>query len=188
MNIRFPKGWSTHMPMLIRLVQMTDKPVLEIGSGLYSTPLLHWLCKERNVKLITYEDTPEYFKFAKSFQSRNHSIRFVEDWKNIDVETNWGVVLIDHHPEEQRGKDIMRLKDKADYFVLHDSEKEIVYGYDKVWEHFKYRYDWKDCKPWTTVLSNSKDLSFLQKTELQIKQEEETVLSKPKNIHHVYKK
>lgn len=164
MNIKHPKGWGTHMPMLIKTVQRTQGPVMEIGAGLYSTPLLHWLCKERNIRLITYENDPEFFKVAKGFQSRNHRIRFVNDWSEIDGDTHWGVVLIDHHPEEQRGKDVIRLKDKADYLVLHDSEKEVQYGYDKAWSHFKYRYDWKECKPWTTVLSNFDDLSWLQKT------------------------
>jgi len=155
-----PKRWGTHMPMLIKLVQMTNGPVLELGAGLFSTPLLHWLCRERKVKLVTYEDNPEYYKFAVDFRSRGHSVRLIKDWNEIDTKTHWGVVLIDHGLlPEQRAIDTIKLKDKADYLVLHDSQYESLYS--EVWKHFKYRYDWKDCKPWTTVVSNLKDLSDL---------------------------
>ncbi len=54
----------------------------------------------------------------------------------------------------------IRLKNSADYIILHDTEPdcEKEYGYDKVWEHFKYRKDWKLCRAWTTVVSNTKIL------------------------------
>lgn len=160
--MRLTKNWSSHMAMLIKTIMLTDKPVLEIGSGLFSTPLMHWLCKMRGLKLVTYENIEEYYKFAKGFQSPNHRIKFVKDWNEIDLKTHWGVVLIDHHPSEQRGLDAIRLKDKADYLVLHDSEKPEFYNYEQAYPHFKYKFDWKECKPWTTVLSNFKDLSNLK--------------------------
>lgn len=159
MSTRLNKKYTTHMPMLIKVVQMSEGPILEIGSGLFSTPLLHWLCHEKGRKLITYENNQDYFKFAKGFQSRNHRIRFIKDWNEIDARTHWGVVLIDHEPVEQRHLDILRLKDKADYIVIHDTEKEDSWEFKNIWSHFKYRYTWKGCVPWTTVVSNFKDLS-----------------------------
>lgn len=143
------------MPMLIKCVEISDGSVLEFGAGLFSTPLLHWLCFGR--KLITYEDNLSYYKFAKKFTSRNHTIRFVKDWNKIDLGKHWGVVLIDHI-SERRSVDAIRLKDKADYIVLHDTQSND-YKYNEVWKHFKYRYDWKACKPWTSVVSNFKDIS-----------------------------
>ena len=151
------------MPMLIKVVQMSEGPILEIGSGPFSTPLLHWLCHEKGRKLITYENVPDYFKFAKGFQSRNHRIRFVKDWEEMDIKAHWGVVLIDHEPAKRRHADILKLKDNADYIVIHDTEpeRENKYGYQNIWPLFKYRYDWKGCRPWTTVVSNFKNLSNL---------------------------
>jgi len=168
MKIRSNKAWSTHMPMLIKCVQMSDGPVLEIGSGLFSTPLLHWLCYEKGRKLITYENNLDYFSFAKSFQSRNHRIRFIKDWDEIDTEAkmHWSVVLIDHTPEERRKIDAIRLKEKADYIIIHDTDCESKYGFDEVWPHFKYRYDWRGCRPWTTVVSNFKDVSKIEKPNI----------------------
>ena len=147
------------MPMLIKAVQASEGPILEIGSGLFSTPLLHWLCHEKGRRLITYENNEDYFKFAKGFQSKNHRIRLVKDWEEIENKKRWGVILIDHEPAEQRRADILKFKDSADYIVIHDTERESRYGLKDVWPHFKYRRDWKACKPWTTVVSNFKDLS-----------------------------
>ena len=157
-NIRFRKAYTTHMPMLIKAVQLTKGPVMELGSGLFSTPLLHWLCKKDSRKLVTYENMLEYYPFARQFRSRNHHVRLIDSWDKIDVETHWSVVMIDHKPAERRAIDAIRLRDKADYIVLHDTERS-VYGYDKIWPHFKYIYHWKSCKPWTTVVSNFKNLN-----------------------------
>ena len=47
--------------------------------------------------------------------------------------------MVDHSPKKplRRGDDVIKLKNTADYIVLHDSEKEKEkhYGYNKVWEH-----------------------------------------------------
>ncbi len=163
MITKITKKSSTNFPMLMKVVEMSGGPVMEIGSSASSTPLLHWLCKERNLKLVTYERNPDNFEFAKDFKSRNHIIRLIGDSDKIDTESHWGVVLINQSSAEQMGIDIIRLQNNADYIVLPDSEKEVSHGYDKIWEHFDYRYDWKDCKPWTTVISNFKDLKNLQK-------------------------
>lgn len=146
------------MPLLIKFIEMTDGPVLELGAGVYSTPLMHWLCHEKNRKLVTYESDPSYYSFAKRFRSPNHTVCFTKDWSDLDLETHWSVVLVDHFVT-RRAIDTIRLKYKADYIIIHDSEgTSEEYGYDKVWPHFKYRLDWKDEKPWTTVVSNFKKL------------------------------
>ena len=143
--------------MLIKIVLKSRGDVVEVGSGFFSTPLLHWLCKGMNRKLITYESDPDYFKFAKKFQSLGHTIRLIENWDEMDFKTHRGVVFIDHVPE-RRSTDILNFKDKADYIVIHDTEADS-YNYETVWSHFKYRYDWKDCRPWTSVVSNFNDVS-----------------------------
>jgi hypothetical protein len=144
------------MPVLITTVQMTNGPVLELGAGIFSTPLLHWLCEEKKRKLVTFEDVKKYYRFAKQYRSKTHSVEFVEDWDKIKIDKHWSVALIDH-PENRRVKDALRLKDRADYIIIHDTQ-DSVYGYDKIWPHFKYIYHWKYCKPWTSVLSNTYEI------------------------------
>jgi hypothetical protein len=66
------------------------------------------------------------------------------------------VVFIDHAPGIRRFQDVINFKDTADYIVMHDTESEQykVYGYDKAWSYFKYRYDWVDGQPNASVVSN----------------------------------
>lgn len=161
LTFKNPKSWSTHMPMLIKTVQASEGEVLEVGGGVFSTPLLHWLCKVEGRKLTTYENDPITFEFVHAFQSHLHRTRFIKSWDKMDFKRHWGVVLIDHHPEARRTPDAIRFKDSADFIVLHDTEKPLKYGYDELWQHFKYVYHDKGCRPWTSVVSNTKDLSFL---------------------------
>lgn len=163
-HVNLNKQRSTHMPMLIRTVQATSGPVLELGAGPYSTPLLHWLIAGSGRYLVTYDNVPLFYNYAKRFQSRDHIVYLTKDWREIDQDnTYWSVVFIDHsgkiRDDSRRGGDAIRLKDRADYIVLHDTDNEDTCGYIKMWPYFKYRFDWKYCKPWTSVVSNFIDVS-----------------------------
>lgn len=162
MEVDLKKSQTTHIGVLVKVLEASDGDVVELGAGPASTPLLHWLCKEMNRKLITYENNPDYFNFAKSFHSRGHQIISVGDWNSIDTKTHRGLVFVDHAPAERRGPDAIRFKDSADYIIMHDTEKPDDYGYDEVWPNFKYSYTWKECRPWVSVVSNTKDLSWLE--------------------------
>lgn len=155
-NLSLQKGNSSYMPLLIKAIQISEGPVLELGAGIFSTPLLHWLCAEKRRTLVTYEDNNDFFEFARQFRSRNHRILSVDDWDKIDIEKNWGVVLVDH-VKERRAVDTLILKDCADYIILHDTNVP-KYKYEEIWPHFKYVYHWKFCTPWTSVVSNRKKI------------------------------
>lgn len=155
------KEMGSHMPMLLKVIPMTKGAVCEIGSGFYSTPLLHWLCLGRT--LYTYENDPEYLHYARKFQTKNHRIRHI---KEIDFERDWDVVFIDHNNQKSgtlRGEMAMKFKN-AKFIILHDTEYQSVenYGYDKMFPHFKYRYDYKDYIPNTSVVSNVIDVTKWQ--------------------------
>jgi len=152
MRIKVHKEWSTYLPMLIKCVQATDGPVMELGAGVFSTPLLHWLCEEKGRKLVTYENVEKFYVFAKCYESKTHVVQKVDNYDEIDTESHWSVVLVDHDAT-RRMMDTIRLKRSADYLILHDTHHE-VYRYRHVWHHFKYIYHWKFCKPWTSVVSN----------------------------------
>ncbi len=160
-RLRRAKEWSSHQTMLIKAVFASRGPVAEVGGGLFSTPLLHWICKSLNRKLITYENEPEFYRFAKKFQSKLHIIRWIENWDDMDFKRHWGVVLIDHTPNlpQRRAIDVISFKDTADYIVVHDTYLPEHFNYGTVWPHFKYRYDWTECKQWTTVVSNFYDVT-----------------------------
>lgn len=90
-----------------------------------------------------------------------HEVRFVEDWAKADISGEWSIALVDHSPGKRRIEEIKRLKDTTDYIIVHDTEPAEYYGYEKIWDLFKYRFDYTQVIPNTTVLSNKHDLKGL---------------------------
>lgn len=162
----FEMETSTHFPMLIKTVQMTTGTVLEVGSGIFSTPLLHWLCYGQKRMVITIEHYKHYLDFASKFKSEWHQVLYKDPKKIMEFQVpneRLSVVFIDHSPKRPRtrGDDALLFKDVADFVVLHDAgvDGHKKYGYDQLYSQFKYRYDWTGCLPHTTVLSNFIDVS-----------------------------
>lgn len=153
-------GWSTHMPVLIKLASITTGPIMEIGSGIYSTPLLHWWCTETNRRLVTYERDKDFIRFAKEFESEHHIVRLVSDFLTIPNTDHFSIIFIDHEGHS-RGKTAVHFKDSADYIVIHDSNVVRKNMYQIAFPEFKYRKDYDRFIPWTTVLSNTKKLNDL---------------------------
>lgn len=165
MDFSYSTTYSSHLPILIKVMQISEGPVLELGSGVFSTPVLHWLCLEAKRLLVTYENNKEYFDMNKAFQTDTHEVKFIYDWSEARIEnTHWGVVFVDHGPAERRVAEIRRLAQIADYVIVHDTEPDHdkYFGFiDKAFPLFKYRYNYKRRRPYTTVLSNFKDLTNL---------------------------
>jgi len=170
-KMSFPKGYSTHMALLLKVLDKSKGDVLELGGGVFSTPLLHWYCKNKNRKLITYDDEIKFYNFEHQFTSKLHRIKLINNWDEVDASIHRGLVFIDHGGRRsdhrtrgsRRGIDAIRFKDSADYIVLHDTEPKAwaIYGYDKIWEHFKYKFDWDKCFPMASVVSNFYSLDDL---------------------------
>ena len=152
---------STHFPMLMKAIQLTNGPVLEIGSGLFSTPLLHWMCFKDKRSLTTIESYEHYLEFAKEFETDWHKVQFLPPTEAPTPE-KYSVVFVDHSPKKPRtrGSDALLFKD-SDYIVLHDGgvDANPKYGYQEIYSQFKYVYHWNDIVPNTTVLSNFHELT-----------------------------
>lgn len=162
--MRFSPGWASHLPVLIRVLQISEGPVLELGSGIFSTPVMHWLCLETKRQLVTYENVPGYFRMNRKFGHGSHEIKLVEDWDKAPIEAqHWGVAFVDHEPAERRKVEIARLAKIADYVIVHDTEPEndSEYGFIKnSFPLFKYTYHHRRYKPHTSVLSNFTDCVY----------------------------
>lgn len=162
MIIRPSKDRGSHLPVLMKIVNMTNGPILELGAGPFSTPFLHWACFEKKRKLVSYENNREFFlSDIEQYQSDFHEVHFVENWDKIDISGHWDVAFIDHCPKLRRIKEIKRLANSANYIVVHDTEgrSDRKYKYSTIYHLFKYRYDFRNARPFTTILSNLKDLS-----------------------------
>lgn len=154
---------GSHLPVLMKLVSITNGPILELGSGWYSTPYLHWACYANKRKLVTYEDNPKWFDFTKQFASEYHLIRLVDDWNKIDISEPWSIAFIDHDPivDRKRVEEMKRLT-HADYVVAHDTEnsRNRHYRYFDAYKLYKYRFKFTSAGlPYTSVFSNKFDVS-----------------------------
>ena len=156
--------YCSHLPILIKVLQVSDGPVLEMGMGPFSPPVMHWICLEMKRSLISFDTDPEYFESNKAFENAGHKVNFIKNWDDADiVSTHWGVAFLDHAPALRRKEDAKRLVNNTDYLVLHDSEtsKDRYFGYSEIFPLFKYQYGYKRQSPFTAVLSNSQDLKNL---------------------------
>jgi hypothetical protein len=156
---------GSHLAVLIKLVNETTGPILEMGSGVCSTYFLHWACFPTNRKLVTCENKPEYYDFARRFGYNFHTVHCTEDLDSLDLSGPWSIAFIDHEPPERRGVEVERLKDCADYIVVHDTDAKrmAAYGFnaDLLNGLFKYKWRYKRGTPYTSVFSNRCDLSGL---------------------------
>lgn len=164
--MQYREAGGSHIPILTKVMALSDGPVLEMGMGPFSSPILHWLCLDKKRQLFSYENNPNWFKKNSVFKRHFHKVTFVENWDDVDIENvHWGVVFIDHAPNDRRIVDIKRIANKADYIIMHDSGdyQDEHYRYNEIYPLFKYRYNYERQKPYTTVVSNFKDLSNLNK-------------------------
>lgn len=151
---------ATHVPLLIRVFDKSDGDVLEIGTGWFSTLVLHWLAHIYKRNVYSCENSEYWYKRALRFKSEFHHIVKINSWDNLPADKHWGLVFVDHFPEGRRHIEIERFKDITDYIVVHDTQPEddAKYQYLGSWKHFKYKKDWTKAKSWATVVSNLNSL------------------------------
>jgi hypothetical protein len=154
---------GSHIPLLIEVLKHSEGPVLELGTGLNSTPVIHWLCNKKR-EVDSYESSPMFYRAAWNYHTDWHRVNKVEDWdKDLTIDRHWGVVFIDHAPGIRRNVEMGRVANNADFVIVHDTEpkSDWHYKYSNHFADYKYRYDFTDAYPHTSVFSNFKDLSFL---------------------------
>lgn len=162
---RYDLGYGSHVPILAAAVARTTGPVIELGMGWWSTPLLHMLCRDR--QLLSCETDPLWFSGFQFMQSSSHVMRQVESWKReTDIDRiKWDVAFVDSHPGEMRPDLVLRLKEKVRFIVCHDTEADIPpsggnYGWKRLEGAFKYEVIYKEVRPWTTVYSDFEEFKL----------------------------
>lgn len=156
--------YGSHLPVLISIVNATSGPILELGTGLFSTPYLHFACLPTKRRLVSYDSDEGWIHNFKDFRSDFHEVIFIDDWDKLDTNGQWDIVLVDHGPDERRQVEAKRFAGNAKYIILHDSnpEYDYLYKYSEVYPLYRNRFDYNSLHPNTTVLSNQSDLSGLK--------------------------
>ena len=147
-------GWGSHLPALVHYVLRTRGPVLELGAGQWSTPVLHAMCAAGGRKLVTAEEDAAWrMKLAGDLAGEGHE--FLASYgRAINRAGYWSVVLIDH-AMDRRQADLLALGGRADVLVCHDTNC-VKYGWD--FSRFRHRRDWADLSPTTTAVSDVLEL------------------------------
>lgn len=147
-----PNG--VHAPILATLLSKTTGPILELGVGNNSTPLIHFMCQDRFCLSID-ASLDWYSAFVRVFGSRLHcfvhsgdmtvseklsALLSYEDFKDV----HWGVAFIDHAPAGDRVKCVEILRGRAEYIICHDTEPTVPkeYAWENVFDTFKHKYYW----------------------------------------------
>ena len=130
---------ATHQRSLLVALNNTTGPVLELGSGWYSTPILHEICKQQSRMLYTIDNNQEWLSQFSDMESPLHKLECVGWWGDLVFrEPRYGLVFVDHAPACRREDEFRRLLKMADVFVAHDWEEKPAYGYSRVEKLFKY--------------------------------------------------
>lgn len=119
--------YFTHQPVLYAAVMKSKGPILELGCGDGSTPLLHELCEQQGRRLVTVENNREWWdRYRKQYVTEWHRFIFADDWPAVltddQLDIEWGVVFVDQSPWEARHQSIRIFGDHAEYVVLHDCD------------------------------------------------------------------
>lgn len=168
--------YGTHFPALATVVAHTTGPILEMGCGDYSTPLLHALCSPTQRLLVSAESNKAWLSVFMDLQRSWHTFVYVpayekEDsrnngwfsvdqdvWDLVGNDVQWSVVFVDHSPCNRRVIDIQRLRKNTDIFVIHDTEDKD-YHYELVINTFKYKYVYENYLPLTAIVSDTIDVA-----------------------------
>lgn len=154
-------AYATHLRMLVRAALRRSGPILELGCGDYSTPVLAEFARDRREKLTVLSADPEWSARYRAIAD----VRPVAAWESFESPSawprpdgaagRWGLVLLDN---EQLTRDRVRLLPAlaivARIVVVHDVDKMVDLD---AWEtvralFYRIEVDHDLGPPWTAML------------------------------------
>lgn len=170
--------YSSHLPLLAAAVSKYSSKlnrIIELGAGQYSTPILRSVCGCIGKQLMTIDNDyswllhvmPRGVLESDSINDSFHRCLHIPDWNDLHrygQELICDVAFVDVAPAELRKTVIEVMRRWANIIVIHDTETEQRHNYPGVNEQirtFKYQITDRRRGPWTTVVSDSIDVSEL---------------------------
>ena len=144
-------GAGSHVPLLASVVATAGPgPVLELGVGDSSTPLLRELCKAMGRELVGVDTHEEW---ARKYGAHLLSAPPAGLW-----ERDWAVVFIDTSPPPTRLELVQLVRYRAEFIVIHDTDNQGGDLADLVayFDTFPHLYTDESTRPWTTVVSGTR--------------------------------
>lgn len=135
-------SWGSHLVPLMACVCATRGAVLEVGTGNWSTPVLHTYCIAAGRKLVSVDEDRNWIDQYKRMQVCEHYVGSCE----YDVflpeaaSDKWSVVFLDHSPGQRRAADALLFRDCATYILVHDySGAEIADAFAPILDRWPFR-------------------------------------------------
>ncbi|CAF2503323.1 unnamed protein product [Rotaria sp. Silwood2] len=162
-------NYGSHAIVLLAALYVSQSgPILELGMGATSTPLLHRLALKQKRFLLSADSDLRWINYFSSLTGNNtlHQLQYVEiktemgiEWasSNLAYYKNWTVVFIDHRPGPRRQFDLMGYSHQSDIVVLHDTEQSSLYKYSQGLLLYRYQYRFTKLKPYTDALSSKNE-------------------------------
>ena len=137
---------SNSIPLALAALISPPGDFLELGMGLFSTPLLHKIAYHQKRHLISVDTDLEWMnKFIIYNVTQEHKLYHLkckDDIYKFGLEREWSLVLVDHIYGNMRAFNAIAFAQKAQLVVVHDSEKTSAAGYmyekNNMTGHFKY--------------------------------------------------
>lgn len=146
--------YGSHIPVLISAILLSEGDILELGSGLFSTPALHYFSLAFQRNLVTYENSEQFYEELLLARYRNsfHTVMKIHDWADIRIDRPWGVAFVDCRPESDRQNLVQQIAKLAHFVVVHDWVQQFPYTtFSKL---FRYNHVYRYAEPFTAVYSN----------------------------------
>ena len=157
--------YGSHAIVLLAAAFLSPSgPILELGMGSTSTPLLSRLAQDQRRPLVSADSDQRWINYFSSLSSNNsfHRFKHVEiktemgvEWAmaNLEDMERWNIVFLDHRPGPRRKFDLMAYSQRSDLVVLHDTEQTSMYQYHEGLKYYPYQFRFIKLKTFTDVLS-----------------------------------
>lgn len=125
--------YATHQRLLVKWMMRTAGPVIELGAGNYSTPILHEIAAAQDRHLTTVDNNPDWLDRFKIFEGPGHVFNLLASWEDFAAPESCGLAFVDHAdpPTHPRWLQVQKLIPVAGVIVIHDTE-DALYGYAKL--------------------------------------------------------
>lgn len=153
-------SWCSFMPALVACVAATKGPVLELGMGHFSTPVLHALCGSLGRQLMSFEKNDEWRGLFTRYNTKLHEIYGdIDNGMLFTGLMNIGVVFIDDSPGgENRKKHFVDFIDISDYVIAHDYEKDNEEAIGPLLVKVPFKYVTRTYQPPTLIASMTREI------------------------------
>lgn len=151
----YASGSGTHLPLLASVLAVARPgPVLEVGTGHCSSPLIAEMCAAMGRVWSAVDQDVVWTEVVRDLKpttaERVPSYEVLADWDDI-----WSVVFVDCSPGPSRLPVVRSLLSKAEFIVIHDTDNAggDVGDLVEFLHACPHEYTYTRMRPWTTVVS-----------------------------------